>query len=240
MDRSIWIGFDRRERDAFEVARRSLLLHLTESIPVHALVLSEVIASGLYRRPIEFRKGAADLSVMWDTLSDAPMSTDHANARFLVSHLADRGWALFMDGDTLARSDVARVFDDLDPAKALYCVQHVHAPSRATKMDGQIQTRYARKNWSSFMIFNCEHPANAALDLDLINRLPGRDLHRFCWLDEDEIGALDPKWNFLVGHSDPSIDPAIVHFTDGVPDMAGYENVAFADEWRTELTRKAA
>jgi hypothetical protein len=27
-------------------------------------------------------------------------------------------------------------------------------------MDGQAQTRYARKNWSSVMVFNCDHPAN--------------------------------------------------------------------------------
>jgi len=31
------------------------------------------------------------------------------------------------------------------------------------------------------------------------------------------------------------IDPAIVHFTDGVPDMPGYETAAYADEWREEL-----
>jgi hypothetical protein len=33
------------------------------------------------------------------------------------------------------------------------------------------------------MVFNCDHPANRALTLDLINTVPGRDLHRFCWLD---------------------------------------------------------
>jgi len=36
------------------------------------------------------------------------------------------------------------------------------------------------------------------------------------------------------------IDPAIVHFTDGIPTMAGYEDCAFADEWRAELERWAA
>jgi hypothetical protein len=107
-------------------------------------------------------------------------------------------------------------------------------------MDGQIQTAYARKNWSSVCVFNCDHPANRALTVDLVNTLPGRDLHRFCWLADNEIGALDPKWNWLAGHSDAAIDPAIVHFTDGVPSMPGYEDAPFADEWFAHLKQRAA
>jgi hypothetical protein len=107
-------------------------------------------------------------------------------------------------------------------------------------MDGQIQTRYARKNWSSVMVLNCDHPANQALTTDLVNSATGRYLHGFNWLCDDQIGALDPKWNWLVGHSDPAIDPAIVHFTDGTPDMVGYEDQPFADEWRNHLKARAA
>jgi hypothetical protein len=106
---------------------------------------------------------------------------------------------------------------------------------------GQAQTRYARKNWSSVILSSTSTtPANRALTTDLVNSVPGRDLHRFCWLDDAQIGALEPKWNWLVGHSDPAIDPAIVHFTDGVPSMPGYENCAFADEWRGHLNARAA
>lgn len=231
--KSIYIGYDPREVDAFAVARHSVLRHMTQSIPVHDLRLDELIAKGLYKRPIEHRGN----NQMWDTLSDAPMSTQHANARFLVPHLAKTGWALFMDGDMLARADLSKVFEGLDDEKAVYCVKHNHAPPVGIKMDGVMQTQYARKNWSSFVLFNCAHEANNGLTLDIINMLPGRDLHRFLWLDESEIGALDPKWNFLVGHSDPSIDPAVVHFTEGTPDMPGYEDVPYADEWRAELAR---
>jgi hypothetical protein len=177
---------------------------------------------------------------MWDVISDAPMSTEHANARFLVPHLAHHGWALFVDGDVLARANLVRVFDGLDKGKAVYCVQHQYEPINSSKMDGQVQTIYSRKNWSSFMIFNCDHPANKALTLDLINTTPGRDLHRFCWLEDTDIGALDPSWNFLVGHTDPAIEPNVVHFTDGVPNMPGYETVPYSDEWRAELSRWAA
>lgn len=231
-DRSIYIGWDPREEAAFAVARHSVLRHMSQSIPVHSLVLNDLVRQGLYKRPIEYRN---DGKQMWDTLSDAPMSTQHANARFLVPHVAKTGWALFMDGDMLARGDLSQVFEGLDDDKAVYCVKHVHAPPPGIKMDGQLQTLYARKNWSSFIIFNCAHEANNALTLDIINSLPGRDLHRLCWLDDSEIGTLDPKWNFLVGHSDPSIDPMIVHHTSGTPDMPGYENEPYADEWRAEL-----
>jgi hypothetical protein len=173
---------------------------------------------------------------MWDVISDAPMSTQHANARFLVPHLARVGWALFCDGDFLFRWNVARLFEELDESKAVYCVKHEYEQRPGTKMDGQSQLAYPRKNWSSFIIFNVDHPANAQLTLEKVNTLPGRDLHRLFWLDDGDIGELEPAWNFLVGHSDPAIVPKSVHFTEGVPDMVGYENVPYADEWRSALS----
>lgn len=232
---SIWIGFDSREAAAFAVAKHTVKRNLTQQIPVHGLVLEDLIAKGLYTRPMEMRKSAADRPIMWDVISDAPMSTQHANARFLVPHLSKRGWAVFMDGDMLARANLARVFEGLDTDKAVYCVKHCYAPPAGIKMDGQEQTRYARKNWTSFIIFNCGHEANKSLTPQLVNTLPGRDLHRLCWLDDSEIGELGAEWNWLVGHSPASITPKIVHFTEGCPDMAGYESVPFADEWRKEL-----
>jgi len=60
-------------------------------------------------------------------------------------------------------------------------------------------------------------------------------LHRFCWLEDEEIGELDPAWNYLVGHTKDVPDPHLVHFTDGVPFMKGYEHCEYADEYRREL-----
>jgi lipopolysaccharide biosynthesis glycosyltransferase len=158
-----------------------------------------------------------------------------------VPHLAGKGgWALFMDCDMLARANLAQVFDLCESDKAVMCVKHNYKPKNATKMDGQTQTQYARKNWSSFMLFNLDHPANEALTVDLVNTLPGRDLHRFCWLDNDEIGELDSCWNFLVGHSDAKIDPKVVHYTEGGPWLPGFENAPFADEWFAHRNRWAA
>lgn len=168
------------------------------------------------------------------------MSTEFAISRFMTPILAGAGLAVFTDADVMVRTPLTQLFDGIDPSKAVSVVQHRFDPPQGVKMDGQAQTRYARKNWSSVCVFNCDHPSNRALTVDLVNTVPGRDLHRFCWLQDDEIGALDPKWNWLAGHSDPSIDPAIVHFTDGTPDMPGYENQPFADEWRGHLSAKAA
>lgn len=240
--RSVWIGFDPREAAAFAVCRHSLRRHASKPINVHGLVLADVEERGLYTRPIEYRQSAADRPLMWDVISDAAMSTQHANARFLVPHLAKEGWALFCDGDILWRGDVHKLFDQLEPSKAVYCVKHNYAPAASIKMDGQVQTNYGRKNWSSVMVFNCGHPANRSLTLGLIDRAPGRELHALCWLADCDIGELGPEWNYLVGHTKlpKGVEPVAVHMTSGTPDMPGYENCEYADEWRAELNRWAA
>lgn len=233
--RAIWVGFDPREAGAYAVAQHSMRSHTNSPLPIRGLILDDVRERGLYRRETN-RVGAQ----LWDVVSDAPMATEFACARFIVPHLAGDGLALFVDCDVMARKNIDRIFDQADPTKAVMVVKHQHQPDLATKMDGQIQTSYPRKNWSSVCLFNCDHPANRALTVEMVNTLPGRDLHRFCWLEDDQIGELGQEWNWLVGHSDPAIDPAIVHFTDGIPTMPGYENCAFADEWRVELRKWAA
>lgn len=243
MFKSVWIGFDHREADAFAVARFSAREGFIAPVPVHGLVLPYLQAEGLYTRQHTRREGR-----LWDVISDAPMSTEFAISRFLVPYLADKAtpkgressWALFMDSDVLCRHSLDGLFALADDKYAVMVVKHSFNPPEGIKMDGQAQTRYARKNWSSVMLFNVRHPANKALTPQLINELPGRDLHRFCWLDDSEIGELEPRWNFLVGHhSTEDIDASIVHYTDGIPSMRGYEDCAYADEWRHTLERWA-
>lgn len=232
---SIWIGYDPREAAAFAVARASIKRHATIPVPIHGLVLDDLRAKGLYTRPHE-RRGCQ----LWDVISDAPCATEFSNSRFLVPHLAGSGWALFMDCDMLVRGNIRELFDLCDPEKAVMVVKHNHQPPEGVKMDGQMQTRYARKNWSSVIAFQCDHPANKALTLEMVNVMPGRYLHRFCWLADDLIGELPVEWNWLAGHSDPSINPKIVHHTEGSPCLPGYEDAPYADEWRDELARWAA
>ncbi len=235
--RSIYIGFDPREAAAFAVARASAEKNTLRHVPVRGIILEEMRQRGLYWRATSRRERPEGGSVLWDEISGAPMSTEFAISRFLTPILAKEGLALFMDADMLVRASLLPLFDYAKdhPEFAVFCVKHNFTPPEGVKMDGQIQTAYARKNWSSVMLFNCNHPANARLDVDLINNVPGRDLHRFCWLQDSEIGALPEEWNYLVGHTKIDESPKIVHFTDGIPTMPGYENVPFADEWRAAM-----
>lgn len=249
MKQTIWIGFDGREVDAYFVARQSIARRLTMPITARPIVLSDLQESGLYQRPtkIETRDGRRRLLDLLSARADydGSISTEFAISRFFLPWITgaaghpDGNLALFMDSDVLARGNLARLFEEAerDPGRAVYCVKHDHQPTGTVKMDGQVQTQYARKNWSSVFVMDLNHPANKALTVEALNTLPGRDLHRFCWLDDAEIGDLSPTWNYLVGHSVGVPDPQLVHFTDGVPSMPGYEHCEFAGEWRAELRR---
>jgi len=172
---------------------------------------------------------------LWDVISDAPCSTEFSISRFLVPYLAKEGWALFLDADMMALNNFCRLMDLVDDTKAVMVVKHNHLPKNKTKMDGQIQTVYFRKNWSSFIMFNASHPKCKALTPEVVNTATGLFLHQFQWLDDDDIGELNVEWNWLVGHSDPSVSPKCVHFTDGIPSMAGYEKGVYSHIWRKML-----
>jgi hypothetical protein len=224
---SVWVGFDPRETDAFAVARHSALRNTFKPLQVKGVVLINLRTGGLYNRPTSRQGGR-----LWDDISNAPMATEFACSRFLVPHLAKTGWALFMDSDMLVRDDLFNLFSLADDSKAVMVVKHNHQPPDGSiKMDGQLQTLYARKNWSSVMLFNCGHLANRALTLNVLNTWTGRELHAFGWLRDDQIGELPARWNHLVGVNPPDANPAIVHYTLATPDIDGHEHDPFADEW---------
>ncbi len=238
----IFLGWDATQLRAWNVAAYSAQQRAWSRLDIDRIALPTLQAQGLYRRPTRTLDPG-----YWDEISQAPMSTGHAIARFLVPAICEyAGWALFADGDVLFRADVAELFALADVSKAVQVVQHHHDPRKAVKMTGHAQTTYARKNWSSVVLFHCGHPANRALTVDLVNTVPGRDLHRFCWLTDDLVGALPSRWNVLIGE-EVDLDPAIAHFTLGLPDMPGYAHQPYADEWYTtagaagyRLTRPAA
>ena len=239
---SIWIGFDPREVAAYQVCKSTISFGLTQKIPIRPIILDEMIDRGLYWRKTETRFiGAEKTPVLWDVISDHPMATEFAISRFLTPHLASSGWALFQDCDMMARSNYARLFDGLGPWSpyAVMCVKHKYAPKPGLKMDGQVQAAYDRKNWSSFMLFNCDHPSNKKLTVEMINTLPGRDLHRFCWLEDNEVGEIDPGWNCLVGEQPEPDVIRNIHYTQGGPWFRGYENAPYAQQWRRELYASA-
>jgi len=226
-----YIGFDCRMPDAYMVAARSIANQASSPMAIKPLLLPHLRATRAYTRRTNIERG-----IMIDEISQAPMSTEFAISRFLIPVLEQyKGWALFCDSDFMFRTDPQELFKSLSPAKAVYCVKHRYEPTDLWKMDGQMQTRYERKNWSSLMLINCEHPSNRWLNYANVNKTTGRELHAFCWLKDDEIGELDTAWNWLEGHSDMDIQPKAVHYTRGTPDMKGFENVPYADEWRAIL-----
>lgn len=225
MTLSCWIGFDEREAIASDVCRYSLLRRSSIPLYVRYLKLETLRAAGLYSRESYERDGQR-----YDVIDEKPFSTSFAFSRFLVPALCQYdGWALFCDADFLFLADVAEILEHCDDSKAVLVCKQDHQPAEAQKMDGQLQSVYPRKNWSSLMLFNCSHPANRALTPGDVNQRPGSYLHRFQWLTDDLIGDLPPQWNFIEGVT-PSA-PKAVHFTAGGPWMKGHEAVRFAGEW---------
>ncbi len=223
----VYIGWDGRDALAYEVCKASLLKHA--SIPVEVLPLKdwELRHSGAYWR--SFRTEST--GQRWDDRDGKPFSTDFSFTRFCVPMLEDFGCetVLFTDPDMLWRADVAELLGLFDASYAVMCVQHEHTPPEEEKLAGLKQTLYHRKNWSSLMMLQ---PALCGgLTKYAVNNRPGQWLHAMCWSDELEIGSLPEEWNWLEGWSSPDIDPKIVHFTRGTPDLPGYDDVRYADEW---------
>ncbi len=216
----VFVGYDTREEIPWQVCKRSLLRHAGGAVQVYPLRQSTLRELGLYTRSV-----------------DASASTEFSLTRFLTPYLAAQsGWALFCDCDILFTGDVREILRQLDPAKAIYCVQHEYQPAHAIKMDGKQQSSYPRKNWSSFMLFNCDHPDVRALTPAVVNSASPAYLHRFEWLkDQSSLGALDLEWNFLEGeYPKPDTPPRVIHYTNGGPWFDEWRDCDFAELWLHE------
>ncbi|PKA53103.1 hypothetical protein AXF42_Ash019011 [Apostasia shenzhenica] len=220
----IFIGYDPREDSAFEVCRHSLLKHSSIPLQISPIKQADLRAAGLYWR----ERGPTE-------------STEFSFTRFLTPYLAGfHGWAMFVDCDFLYTTDIAGLVALLDDRYAVMCVHHDYSPRETTKMDGAVQTVYPRKNWSSMVLYNCEHPKNLILTPELVSSESGAFLHRFMWLEDEEIGSVPFVWNFLVGHNrvdenDPCTFPKAIHYTSGGPWFERYKDCEFADLWMKEL-----
>lgn len=214
----VWIGWDQREAVAYDVAAASMRAQSSVALDIRPIKLGSLRDDGLYWRG-----------------EDPLASTEFTYSRFLTPYLAGfEGWALFCDCDILFFGDVGELLAEADPTKALLCVQHDHRPAETVKMDGQAQTVYPRKNWSSFMLLNCGHPSTRRLTPETVNTETGAYLHRMAWAADDEIGALPETWNWLAGFSAPPATgrPKAVHYTSGGPWFPDYADAPYADDWR--------
>jgi hypothetical protein len=213
----LYIGFDPRESIAFYTLAHSIFAR--SSIPVSIAALMRRHLGQMYTRP----RGPTE-------------ATEFSLTRFLVPALsAYRGWSLYMDCDMLCRTDIALLAGELERQadKAVLVCKHDYVPKSERKFLDQVQTRYARKNWSSLMLFNNERCR--ALTPGYVNEAPGLDLHRFAWIDDEHIGALPLEWNWLVGEYPYRADAKIVHFTRGGPYFDEYRGCDYSDEWFAEF-----
>jgi lipopolysaccharide biosynthesis glycosyltransferase len=213
----VFIGYDSREDIAYQVARASLIRHASIPVEVFPIKQRELREEGLYWRAV-------------DPLS----STEFSFTRFLTPYLAGySGWALFCDCDFLFRGDIATLMDYADGAKACFVIPHDYRPTELVKMDNRTQHQYPRKNWSSFMLLNCEHEQVQKLTPEVVNVASGMYLHRFEWLTDDAIGHLPIAFNYLEGwHTSADCpNPIAVHFTRGGPWFKDYMNVEYGEEW---------
>jgi hypothetical protein len=218
----VYIGYDEREKVAYDVAEKTAKAWGCDVIPLYE---ERLRYHGLLTRPTDRRGGLFDLN------SNAPMSTEFAISRFFVPVLAHAGWCLFADSDVVFTEDPLELMAFADPDKALHCVKHDAFNADGTKMRGQSQTSYARKCWSSVILWNCDHPSNKRLNLSLLNQWPGRDLHGLKWLADSEIGELPSEANWLVGIQPKPERPIVCHFTLGTPDMPERRPTEHDDIW---------
>ena len=215
----IYVGYDTREHIAWEVCRFSLVRHASAPIEIHPLKQAMLRELGLYMRGPD--KAATQFSL----------------TRFLTPYVAAHdGWTIFVDCDFLVTGDILRVVEGRDRNKAVYVVKHDYVPKKSVKMDGRAQTPYARKNWSSFMLFNNAHPRVKALTPQVVNTAAPSFLHRFEWVGDDSlIGELPRTWNFLEGeYPTPDETPQAIHYTNGGPWFPNKLDVDYADLWFAE------
>ncbi len=213
----IFIGYDPREAVAFHTLCHSIHRRASQPVTIIPLALNQLKKQ------------------MWRERS--PMqSTDFSFSRFLTPFLCDfEGWAIFMDCDMLVLDDIATLWGLQDEKYAIMCVKHNHVPVEDRKFLGAVQTTYEKKNWSSVMLFNCAKCQ--ALDTDYVNTASGLELHRFKWLESDDlIGEIPHRWNHLVDYDPPAPVSEIsnLHYTIGGPYFDEYQNCGYADEWNAE------
>lgn len=211
----IFIGYDPRETVAWHVLTHSILARASVPVCFIPLALDNLRA------------------LMWRE-RNVLQSTEFSFSRFLAPHLSSyEGWSLFMDCDMLVLDDIANLWALRDDRYAVMCVKHDHRPSETVKFLGQPQTPYAKKNWSSVMLFN--NTLCTALTPEYVNTASGLELHQFKWLGDDKlIGEIPATWNHLVGYNIPRPDAANVHYTSGGPYFNEFTDCEYSQEWIIE------
>ena len=207
----IVIGFDQRESVAYHTFCQSIIEKASSPISFMPLAIN-------------------NLSDYKETHSDK--SNDFVYSRFLTPYLNEfKGWAIFADGDMICQADIKELWDLRDDTKALLVVKHDYQTKAHHKYLGNINENYPRKNWSSVILWNCGHPKHKILTPQFIANQTGKYLHRFSWLNDDEIGELSKEWNWLAIEYPENKEAKLIHYTLGTPCFEDYKNTEMAELW---------
>jgi lipopolysaccharide biosynthesis glycosyltransferase len=211
----IFIGYDPREAIAFHVCSNSIIRHSSQPVAISPLALNI-------------------LKDYQETHTDG--SNHFIYSRFLVPHLMNyRGWAIFMDGDMILRSDITELWNHIDESKAVIVVKHNYKTKMTTKYLGSKNEDYPCKNWSSVILWNCGHHKNQILTPEFIQTATGAQLHRFTWLDDQtEVGELAREWNWLPDEFGVNEEAKLLHYTLGTPSFHDFATTPMGDEWHRE------
>lgn len=205
----VFVGYDPREAVAYHVCCQSIIDNTKEQV-------------AFYPVRGERRDG----------------SNDFIYARFLVPYLCGfNGSAIFVDGDMIARGDIADLYAERRMDVGVQCVQHDYKTKHPTKYLGNKNEDYPRKNWSSVTIWNCGFYPNRVLTPEFVGRASGEFLHRFQWLRDEQIGVLPDAWNRLVLEQEIQPTDNLLHYTIGTPCFAEYADCDGADEWHAAYRR---
>ena len=211
---NIFIGYDTKETIAYHVCSNSIIRHASK--PVLIVPLSLNLFSN-YK----------------ETHTDG--SNDFVYTRFLVPHLMDyNGWAIFLDGDMIVTEDIDKLWQLRDDTKAVMVVKHNYKTKRSHKYLGHPNEDYPRKNWSSVVLWNCNHPANQSVTVDFVQTATGAQVHRFSWLTDDLIGELPVEWNWLADEFGVNADAKLIHYTLGTPCFEESANIPMSELWHVE------
>ena len=211
------IGFDQRESIAYHTFTQSIIEKC--SVPVMFIPLAMNTLKG-YK----------------ETHTDK--SNDFIYSRFLTPYLCNfNGWAIFADGDMICQADIKELWDLRDESKALQVVKHDYKTKVKKKYLGNINEDYPKKNWSSLILWNCSHPKHKILTPEFIASQTGKYLHRFSWLDENEIGELPKEWNWLAIEYPENKNAKLIHYTLGTPCFKEYKETDMADIWYQTYNR---
>ena len=214
---NIFVGFDPRESIAYHTFCQSVIEK--SSLPISFLPLSLNILKG-YK----------------ETHND--QSNDFIYSRFLTPYLNDfNGWAIFADGDMICQADISELWDLRDETKALLVVKHDYQTKALKKYLGNKNENYPRKNWSSVILWNCNHPKHKILTPDFISKQTGAFLHRFSWLEDHDIGELPKEWNWLAIEYPENKNAKLIHYTLGTPCFKEYKDTDMSDIWHETYHR---